>query len=84
MTALERLTEEALKLGCSERRALVDQLIPTLQDDEETPPLSEAWRAAVLQRIAEVDSGAAKTIPWDEVRRELFEEPRGLATASPC
>jgi hypothetical protein len=30
-----------------------------------------AWATEVSHRIAELDRGALKTIPWDEVRRRL-------------
>jgi len=30
-----------------------------------------AWAIEVNRRVAELDSGAVKTIPWAEVRRRL-------------
>ena len=31
-----------------------------------------AWSEEIARRLAEVDSGRVATIPWEEVRRELF------------
>jgi putative addiction module component (TIGR02574 family) len=33
--------------------------------------LSEEWQRELKRRIAEIDSGAVKTIPWFEVREHL-------------
>ncbi|MBZ5492703.1 MAG: addiction module protein [Acidobacteriia bacterium] len=30
-----------------------------------------AWDDEIARRIEELDSGKAKTIPWDEVRRRI-------------
>jgi putative addiction module component (TIGR02574 family) len=30
------------------------------------------WAAEIAKRSAELDSGEVETIPWEEVRKELF------------
>jgi len=35
------------------------------------PEIERAWRQEVTKRIAELDSGAVKTVPGDEVRAKL-------------
>jgi putative addiction module component (TIGR02574 family) len=30
------------------------------------------WAAEIAKRSAEIDSGEVETIPWEEVRKELF------------
>jgi putative addiction module component (TIGR02574 family) len=30
-----------------------------------------AWQEEIASRIADLDSGKAKTIPWEEVRRRI-------------
>ena len=31
-----------------------------------------AWAEEVERRVREIDSGAVKTVPWEQVRAELF------------
>ena len=55
------------RLGPEWRQQLVpDDLFRSLSDVREA-----AWAAEVNRRVAELDSGAVKTIPWAEVRRRL-------------
>lgn len=46
--------------------SLLDSLETDVDEDAEA-----AWATEVNRRIAELDSGAVKTIPWAEVRRRL-------------
>jgi len=41
----------------------------TNEADEADAP--RAWDDEIARRIEELDSGKAKTIPWDEVRRRV-------------
>ncbi|HYM62445.1 MAG TPA: addiction module protein [Thermoanaerobaculia bacterium] len=34
--------------------------------------IEAAWAEEVERRIREIDSGEVKTIPWEQVRAELF------------
>ncbi len=34
--------------------------------------VEDAWRAEIERRMAELDSGTVKTIPWEELRARLF------------
>ena len=34
-------------------------------------PFSEEWNEEIAKRIAELDSGEVKPIPWDEARRQI-------------
>jgi putative addiction module component (TIGR02574 family) len=45
---------------------LLDSLDTDVDEDAEA-----AWASEVNRRVAELDSGAIKTIPWAEVRRRL-------------
>jgi hypothetical protein len=31
-----------------------------------------AWSREIVRRVAELDAGTVQTIPWEEVREELF------------
>lgn len=64
------LLQEALKLPSEGRAALAAALLDSLDDlvDEDA---EEAWRAEIERRIAELDSGKVKAIPWAEARRRI-------------
>jgi putative addiction module component (TIGR02574 family) len=65
---VSNLLEQALSLSVEEQEALADSLISNLGGKVDEG-LQAAWEAEIEKRIAELDSGAAKTIPWAEVRR---------------
>lgn len=62
-TQLEFLETEALRLTPSERAALAQRLLASLDDDAE---IEEAWAAEIERRIAEVESGAVQVVPIAE------------------
>jgi len=59
-----------LKLPPAARAALADSLIDSL-DTEVDDDAEEAWRSEIALRVRDLDSGAVRTIAWDEVRRRL-------------
>ncbi len=65
------LFEEAMKLDPQERATLVRLLIEAL-DAEIEEGVDEAWRAEIERRMAELDAGSVKTIPWEEIRARLY------------
>jgi putative addiction module component (TIGR02574 family) len=65
------LFEEAMRLGPEERATLMRLLIDTL-DVETDEGAEEAWRVEIERRIAELDSGAIETVPWEELRARLY------------
>jgi putative addiction module component (TIGR02574 family) len=78
MTAeVSKLLEKALLLSGEEQEALADSLISSLggKVDEN---VQAAWAAELEKRLAELDSGKTKTIPWSEVKkRNLAKLTRG-------
>jgi putative addiction module component (TIGR02574 family) len=74
---VSKLLKRALSLSVDEQEALADSLISNLGGRVD-PGVQAAWEAEIERRIAELDSGAAKTVPWEEVRRRnLAKLPRG-------
>jgi putative addiction module component (TIGR02574 family) len=74
---VSKLLERALSLSLDEQEALADSLISNLGGKVD-PGVHAAWETEIEKRIAELDSGAAKTVPWEEVRRRnLAKLPRG-------
>src|SRR6266496_667772 len=71
-----KLLQQALSLSVEEQEALADSLISNLGGQVDEGVLA-AWDEEIKKRIADLDSGKAKTIPWMEVRRRnLAKLPR--------
>jgi putative addiction module component (TIGR02574 family) len=74
---VSKLLEQALSLSVEEQEALADSLISSLGGKVDEG-VQAAWDEEVKRRIEELDSGRAKTIPWEEVRE------RNLRKLPPC
>ena len=64
------LLQKALSLSEEERAALADSLLASL-DSTVDEGAEKAWEEEISRRIAEIDSGKAKMIAWEEVQEEL-------------
>jgi putative addiction module component (TIGR02574 family) len=64
------ILKEALALPTEARAALAGSLLDSL-DTEVDEDAEAAWATEVNRRVAELDDGTVKTIPWSEVRRRL-------------
>jgi putative addiction module component (TIGR02574 family) len=65
------ILKDALALPTEARAALAGSLLESLDTEEVDEDAEAAWATEVNRRVAELDSGAVKTIPWAEVRRRL-------------
>jgi hypothetical protein len=58
----------------------LDETPPVRDEPELTPEqlaeIQAAWEREVLWIAEEMDAGRMKSIPWEEVRDELFREPK--------
>ena len=63
---LTELKEKASTLSEAERAELALALIESL-DGPPDPDVEEAWRIEIERRVGEVERGAVKLIPGDEV-----------------
>ena len=80
---VSKLLEQALSLSVEEQEALADSLISNLGGKVDDG-VQAAWDEEIKRRIEELDSGKAKTIPWEEVReRNLRKLWKGTALAVP-
>jgi putative addiction module component (TIGR02574 family) len=68
----KELLDEALALDPSDRADMAATLLESL-DDEPEDGIEEAWAQEVERRVAEVESGAVRTIPWSEARQVLLK-----------
>jgi len=66
------LFREALRLPPEARAALAAELIGSLDDGETDDEVEAAWAKEIHRRLAEIDAGAVKAIPWEEARRRIM------------
>jgi putative addiction module component (TIGR02574 family) len=60
------LSQRARELATEDRARLAQELLASLEADPE-PDVDAAWDAELRKRITEVDNGAVRLIPADEV-----------------
>ena len=63
------LLHKALALPEKERAELAGTLIDSL-DPAIDENVEQAWQEEIARRIADIESGKVKTVPWDTVRKE--------------
>jgi putative addiction module component (TIGR02574 family) len=66
------LFRDASELSERDRATLAGLLIESLEADSESD-VEAAWSAEIERRVADIDSGSVKTIPWEEVRQRLLD-----------
>jgi putative addiction module component (TIGR02574 family) len=66
----KKLLDQALRLSPAEREALAGQLFDSLEAND--LDAEAVWQAEIERRIAELDHGKVKPIPWAEARRMIF------------
>ncbi len=67
---VSELLKKALTLPAEARAALAGSLLESL-DDTVDESAEEEWNKEIARRIAELDSGKVKPIPWAEARRQI-------------
>ncbi len=65
------LFREAAQLPEGDRATLAGLLIESLEPAPEQD-VEAAWSKEIARRVAELDAGTVETIPWHEVRAEVF------------
>ncbi len=68
---LRELFRDAFDLPENERATLAGLLIESLEPPPD-PDVEEAWNREAERRWNEIEAGAVRTIPWEEVRARLF------------
>ncbi len=71
-THVTELFEKASALSEQERATLAGLLIESLESEVD-PDVEEAWRLEIERRLAELDSGAVETVPWEVVKAKLLQ-----------
>jgi len=70
-THVTELFAKASILSEEERATLAGLLIESLESEVD-PDVEEAWRVEIQRRVAELDAGTVKTVPWEVVKAELL------------
>ncbi len=65
---VSKLLQQALALSVEEQEALADSLISNLGGKVDEG-VEAFWRTEIERRIADLDCGKAKTVPWEQVRK---------------
>ncbi len=66
-TTIQQLLDGAMRLPQGQRAEFAARLIDTL-DPKTDDDAHAAWEDEIKRRMAEIDSGAVKTIPWSEAQ----------------
>jgi putative addiction module component (TIGR02574 family) len=67
---LIELFRDASELSEQDRATLAGLLIESLETEADSD-VEEAWAAEIARRVAQLEAGDTKTIPWEEVRQRL-------------
>ena len=64
-----------MSLSAKERSDLAQAMLESIDEigDDASPQLSEAWRAEIARRSAEIDAGTAKSYSWEETKQRARE-----------
>lgn len=68
---VEAVLHEALSLQELERAEIAGALLQSLEPMPE-PDVELAWRREVAARVAALDAGEIRTIPWEQARDRMF------------
>jgi putative addiction module component (TIGR02574 family) len=71
---LSELLEKALALSTQDRGLLIDRLVASLDEEAPEEGVEAAWDEEIKRRVDDIRSGRVKTIPGEQVLRELAEE----------
>lgn len=75
----KKILKEALKLPAGARASIVEELQVSLSAKAD-PDVEAAWAAEIKRRIEALQSGSAKSVPWQEVRRKLWRRLRAASS----
>ena len=66
---VEDIAAQALRLSADDRERLLERILATLvESDADT---DAAWKAEIERRVDAIESGEMRTIPWDDVKKDL-------------
>ena len=60
------------RLSHDERLQLVDEILDTLNEDHQPPPVTELQRQELDRRLAFLDANPSAVSPWEEVEARIL------------
>lgn len=69
--SVHEIYREASELSERDRAELAGMLITGLESQPD-PEVEAAWAEEVERRVRQIDAGEVQTIPWEQVRADLF------------
>jgi putative addiction module component (TIGR02574 family) len=71
-----KLRDEVLRLPVEARARLVDELLHSLDQDDEIDQAEHdaAWGTEIAERLREVDAGESQPVPWRKARQRIMRE----------
>lgn len=75
---LSEILRDASELSEQDRATLAGLLIESLETEVDAD-VEAAWSAEITRRVAQLDAGTAKTVPWEEVRQRLRNRLNALS-----
>ena len=75
--AVGEILKQALSLPPEARLALADSLLERL-DNEVDEDAEQLWPEEVRRRIAELEEGSVRKIPWDDAERRFNDKICGI------
>lgn len=69
------LLQRALELPPGDRLALATEILESVEGTE-NPSWTATWAAELDRRVTELDTGAARAMPWEQVKSEILERLR--------
>jgi putative addiction module component (TIGR02574 family) len=71
---VSEVLEKALSLSEQERELLIDRLVGSLNNESAEVEVEAAWDEEIKRRVDEIRGGRVKTVPGEQVLREIAEE----------
>ena len=68
--AAEQLLAQALRLDLADRAELLDRLAASWEPSDD-PAYAAAWEAELRERIASIERGEEKPIPWRDAMPQI-------------
>ena len=75
MNDFSSVLSAAQQLSEQDRLRLIDALWETVPPESEAP-FSDEWAREIERRVAQLDAGTAKTVPWSQIRDEALARIR--------
>ena len=70
MSSKQNVIAEALRLSEAERLEVAEAVYDSLEGPPDADAES-AWSDEIAQRVADVDAGHVKLVPWSDARRRI-------------